>query len=336
MTPDEQAHLKAIAANLNEDVPQLMFAEWLDETADEIVGSTPEKISMKDRAEFIRIQISLARKSDIVGGKPWTTKLAEKLTARERKLLDVHQADWEASIRQALPYSSPVIAFHRGFPRDVSVIGVRELIASGILDSDTNTLTGLMVNNLGDQLPQLLSHPGIVRLTSLDLGDNFIGVAGAEALANSPDLANLTQLNLRNNNIGSIGVEALVADSSHLKKLTILDLCGNRIGDAGAMHIAHSSNLPSLTTLNLADNNISLAGATILIGGALPLPATVSALRSIGCNPLADRLERNARRPSGGDANPHEPPAKWWAGMEGLSDAMDPNPGKPTRKGFVR
>jgi len=33
MTPDEQAHLKAIAANLDADDPRLEHADWLDETA---------------------------------------------------------------------------------------------------------------------------------------------------------------------------------------------------------------------------------------------------------------------------------------------------------------
>jgi Ran GTPase-activating protein (RanGAP) involved in mRNA processing and transport len=303
---------------------------------------------MKDRAEFIRIQISIARESDIVGGKPWSPELEDQLTVREDKLLTLHREDWETEIHQTLRHSCEEVTFHRGFPRDIRVNGVHELVASGILQLPTNTLTGLTVRRLGDRLPELLSHPGIVRLTTLDLAYNLITIAGAENLADSPNLVNLISLNLRNNNLGSIGVEALFADSSqlknlttlnlahndiaaagagaiaaspHLTNLTTLDLRGNSIGPAGARALADSPNfaklislnlwnniigndgaialstsphLTNLTTLNLAHNNIGTAGAVAIGTGTLPLPAKLSALRSVGFDMLANHVEEQA------------------------------------------
>ena len=56
----------------------------------------------------------------------------------------------------------------------------------------------------------------------LDLSDNGIGEAGAQALASSPHLQHLTHLDLRNNVIGDAGAQALAA-SPNLRHLTHLD-----------------------------------------------------------------------------------------------------------------
>ena len=60
----------------------------------------------------------------------------------------------------------------------------------------------------GDVGP-LLACPHLRLLTTLDLADNDIGDAGAEALATSSHLARLTDLDLRYNDIGDAGAEAL-------------------------------------------------------------------------------------------------------------------------------
>jgi uncharacterized protein (TIGR02996 family) len=320
LASDAPTLLAAVAANLNEDVPRLEYADWLDETADEIVGPTPEKILMKDRAEFIRIQISLASKSDVGGGRPWTPELAGQLTARANALLTLHRDAWEARIRQALPHSCIDVTFHHGFPRHVTVNGPHELVTSRILESDTNTLTGLRVTNLGHNLPELLAHQGIAKLTTLDLSGNHIWDEGAEAIADSLHLARLTSLNLSNNGLRSAAVITL-ANSLHLKNLTELNLADNSIRPAGAIALAASPNfaklitlnlwnniignegaealansphLTKLTSLNFAHNNIGVAGAEALAAGTLPLTAKLTALRSVGFDALADHVEERA------------------------------------------
>ena len=50
---DEAALLTAIAAHPDEDTPRLMYADWLDENGRPI------------RAEFIRVQIDIARKDHL-------------------------------------------------------------------------------------------------------------------------------------------------------------------------------------------------------------------------------------------------------------------------------
>jgi uncharacterized protein (TIGR02996 family) len=252
MASDERSLLMTIAANHDADTPRLVYADWLDENA------TPDN-SHAARAQFIRTQISILRGIDVATGVSLTPELTAAFTAHENELLAAHRIEWEAETHQSLGPTCEEVTFQRGFPCDVWVNGIQELIASRILEANTNTLTGLSISNLEGQLPELLSHPGIARLTLLDLESNGIGDVGAEAIAASPHLAHLTMLNLWNNGIGDAGAEAIAA-SPHLAHLTTLDLWNNDIGTIGAEAIAAAPYLKNLTTLNLRENNIGDSG----------------------------------------------------------------------------
>ncbi|MEB3362491.1 MAG: COR domain-containing protein [Synechococcaceae cyanobacterium] len=94
----------------------------------------------------------------------------------------------------------------------------------------------------------------LTELTSLDLGGNLIGDAGAASLT---ALTQLTSLDLRDNGIGDAGAASLAS----LTRLTSLDLGGNQVGDSGAACLAA---LTQLISLNLRDNEIGDAGAASL------------------------------------------------------------------------
>jgi uncharacterized protein (TIGR02996 family) len=91
----EEALLAAVWANPHDDLPRLVYADWLDETGD------PAKAA---RAEFIRVQCELAR----VG---WWDDRTGELQRREQQLLTEYRSGWIP--RQRLRHSG--IAFHRGF-----------------------------------------------------------------------------------------------------------------------------------------------------------------------------------------------------------------------------
>jgi Leucine-rich repeat (LRR) protein len=99
-----------------------------------------------------------------------------------------------------------------------------------------------------------------MRLTSLNLGYNHIGVAGATAIANSLHMAKLTSLDLERNQIGDVGARA-IANSEHMKNLTSLNLAWNQIGDVGASAIANSPHMARLNSLNLGLNQLGDKGA---------------------------------------------------------------------------
>src|SRR5579883_629416 len=260
---EEQGLLKAITGNLDDDTPRVAYADWLDEQANEsghpeYLGRDPQE--MRDRAEFIRVQISIATERDVIRGMSWTPELAAEFTAREVQFLQACRDELEAPTRDAIGASCTEVTFHRGFPHNVTVKDVQGLIDSGILESNTNTLTGVAVTVLEGQLSALLSYSGIANLAALDLASNHIRDAGAAAIAASKNLVNLTALDLASNHIGPAGAAAIAA-SRNFPNLTVLNLASNHIGPAGAAAIAASRNFPNLTVLNLASNYIGDAGA---------------------------------------------------------------------------
>jgi uncharacterized protein (TIGR02996 family) len=102
------AFLRAINAQPDDDTPRLVFADWLDENGDPA------------RAEFIRVQIALARL-------PEEGRHDSELAVRSRALEDAHQEQWLAEIPTDLychthlgpPDFRPV--FRRGFIEEVSL-----------------------------------------------------------------------------------------------------------------------------------------------------------------------------------------------------------------------
>src|SRR5579883_2623623 len=73
--PDAEAFLAAILADPDADGPRLVYADWLDEHGD------------PDRAEFIRVQIALARMAEDDGRRA-------ALVARERELIGALRDRW--------------------------------------------------------------------------------------------------------------------------------------------------------------------------------------------------------------------------------------------------
>src|SRR5262245_15825451 len=103
MTDGDALHA-AILAHPDEDTPRLAFADWLAEQ------------DHPDRAEFIRVQIELARltPNEMV---PWN-RHAIGLRAKEKALLVAHGADWLAPLRakgEPLQHEATHGQFRRGF-----------------------------------------------------------------------------------------------------------------------------------------------------------------------------------------------------------------------------
>ena len=80
--PDpHRAFLLAIATTPDDDLPRLVYADFLDE-----IGDT-------ERAEFVRLQCEITRLD--MGDRQLPMGVGrEKLLAREKELLDAHHADW--------------------------------------------------------------------------------------------------------------------------------------------------------------------------------------------------------------------------------------------------
>jgi len=222
MSPE--AFLRTIYENPEDDAPRLSYADWLDEH-----GQT-------DRADFIRVQLELARLAEDHPRQP-------ELLRREETLLAAHRAEWLGELLQLASdeWWPECWMFHRG---------LRAL--------------DLYFNHIGDEgLRALASAPHLASLKVLKLNANDIGDGGACALASSPHLAALTELNLDGGAIGDEGARALAA-APHLATLAELDLCEHAIGDAGARALAASPHLAALSKLHLQENAITTQGKAAL------------------------------------------------------------------------
>jgi hypothetical protein len=88
-------------------------------------------------------------------------------------------------------------------------------------------------------------------LVSLDLSWNHVGPAGAGALIASPHLMRMTRLRLYHNDLGVAGASHIAA----ARRLEMLNLCGNAIGDRGLAALA-AGDLKTLHELALGWNDL--------------------------------------------------------------------------------
>jgi uncharacterized protein (TIGR02996 family) len=290
---DADALLAAAVAAPEDDLPRLVFADWLDEHGD------------PDRAEFIRLQIALAR------GQADEPAVA---AARARELLAEHKPAWEIPGLQPAGQSfrrgfveglrmaaEPFVAHAERISRAAPVVELRLQTAAPFLVDlatvpwlDRVETLDLRANNhlaprLGPffaaaRLPRLralnlqntglagddydtlaAAAGGLPRLERLVLSGNYVGDAGCERLAGARSLAGLRELVMRcdmiafSDAIHAAGAAAL-AESPHLTDLRSLDLAGHHIGDAGLRALAHSPNAAALEVLDVSQNDVGEVG----------------------------------------------------------------------------
>lgn len=242
---DDDAFLKAILADPDDDSPRLIYADWLDEQG------------QPERAEFIRVQCELARLPE---GEP----RRGELEARERELLTLHQGAWATDALRPLTGMVTSWWFRRGFIEKVTVE------ARGVLAHADALFGRAPIRQLGVYLARrriqsLLVLPHVARLAGLYLSGNSLGGDGVRWVAASPFLGRLTTLGLRYNGMGDEGAETIAA-SPHLPCLRTLELAVNNIGDAGALALARSYHFPRLVNLDLNGNPIGNEALDVLRG----------------------------------------------------------------------
>jgi uncharacterized protein (TIGR02996 family) len=294
MTHDD-AFLASIIESPEDDVPRLIYADWLEEQG------------QPERAEFIRVQCQLARVGE---DDPRRVGLDES----KRALLKQHQGEWAGP----LPAPGKCI-FRRGFIAELDLTltdlgdagaealarsghlatlevlkvggcriregGAQALLTSAGLPSLTTLhLTG---NSLSDadvqplfagwrlfrlrelslqgtfvDILELVRYSPLAQLTRLDLSENDLHFEDddARALAGCEYLAGLISLDLGHDNMGPEAAEAL-ASSPNLGNLIALNLWHNYIEPAGVRALLSSPRLGKLSSLNVSGNWIADAGA---------------------------------------------------------------------------
>jgi uncharacterized protein (TIGR02996 family) len=222
------ALLAAILANPDEDTPRLMFADWLDEHGE------------PDRAEFIRVQIELARlreaEADLpyafgrhhatgrpaYGWRPHDTPERVALLKREAELHDANSAEWRAGIPNYAGGNNGYLRhFRRGFVGEaVTSLGPFLKDPRALWERQPVETLGLIWAEAKARL-KVPSCRALARARELSLLPGVRGAVmdGAELLApyaRCPHLANLRSLDVSRFELRDGGA-AVLAASEHLR-----------------------------------------------------------------------------------------------------------------------
>jgi uncharacterized protein (TIGR02996 family) len=253
----QAAFLSDIIAHPEDDTPRLVFADWCDDHGD------------ADRAELIRAQVELVRL-------PRYEPRHQELDRRARELIEANGKRWAPDLGKVrrVEYRRGFIerltyrtssAFLRAAGRVFDLAPVRRVeievpwfsFGTWKRCPHLSRLRGLMLDRFGtdkwnvEALEEVIEHPGLANLVELNLDSNFyLGTEWAEVLAGSTHLSHLRILNLMGNGIERQGVRFL-GDADHLATLEALDLGGNDIGPGGLADLAAAPVFAGLTDLRL-------------------------------------------------------------------------------------
>jgi uncharacterized protein (TIGR02996 family) len=151
---DRAAFLAAIRAAPADDLPRLVFADWLDERGDPL-------------GEFIRVQIELEPVRDRIDDPH-----VRDLTHREADLLVRHGEAWAGSaadLEATYPQYGPV--FVRGFPERVCVSLDTLLSRGGELFAACPTLREVAVFDVAGRGRELAECPHLAHVETLEIAD---------------------------------------------------------------------------------------------------------------------------------------------------------------------
>jgi uncharacterized protein (TIGR02996 family) len=233
-----QAFEAEVRERPDDDAPRLVYADWLEDNGD------PE------RAEFIRVQIELARIGELDDRAP-------DLLRRQRELLVRHRDSWSKAGRKF----TRRVEFERGF------VGKMTLAAEKFLREAERVFAACPLRDLRllqlDDMNAVAGSEHLARLRRLDLRDLRLGVGRVRTLATSPHLGGLEELDLSHNRMRATGAHA-VFTSRRLGALRKLHLGGFYEGELSLDAFADLAALPSLTAVSLSASNLTPLDAEVL------------------------------------------------------------------------
>jgi uncharacterized protein (TIGR02996 family) len=270
----EKGLLADVIEHPADDVPRLVYADWLEENGD------------RDRAEFIRVQIEQA------GLGPGAARGVD-MEQRARTLLELHGERW----RQDLPEGVGKVWFRRGFVAHLSTT-VPQFLRQGAAWRKALPLESLYLWDARGQLHDLAASPLLAGLRGLGFtGDRKLGPADLAALGRSSFSASLRRLDLSSMAIGNRGVQAL-AKAPHLTSLESLSLahCFQLFATTGPDALDLCPLLGSPHRDRLKALNLSCNGMTSESWAALGGFPSLSALMLSGVFPReTERFARSLR-----------------------------------------
>ncbi len=207
---DGDALLRAILANPDDDTPRLVYADWLDEN------------DQPARAEFIRVQIELARNPSLA------------VMAREAVLLAQHEEKWLAPFKaRGEPLNGEAHGkFRRGFVGIVWMSATTFIARAQSLFARMPVLELRVTQTTPLEFEDLLRSPFLARLEALDLSERRLGNGAVIGLASAVFAQGLVVLRLRGCGITDVGAHFL-ASTTFDRPLRELDVSHNPISPDG-------------------------------------------------------------------------------------------------------
>lgn len=263
---DEQALLAAIWDRPHDDLPRLVYADWLDDT-----GRDPA------RAEFIRVQCEQATldegdpkwaRLDEWRARLWADNKTRWVTASVKRYdgRDLLRVMTNAQRREAL--------FDRGFP----TLSLRDLTPEQLVRVDNRRLRHAPLwryhyGITGDYFDALLAWPHLHKLELFsmrpptdDLGEWTLPDGWAERMAGCDGLRNVTELALLWCQVTAADLETLL-DAWRGRTLRTLDLNNFGNGDAVIAALARHPATAGLRTLRATGAGITAEGIEAMVDG---------------------------------------------------------------------
>ncbi len=251
------AFLAAIADRPDDDLPRLVYADWLDENGDPV------------RAEFIRVQIELAKVSAF-------DPRRAALRAREAEL-SLHKDAW------GLPeFRGQSQVFRRGFVELVNVSAQWLATRPNALLSALGPLRGARIFGASTFLDELVESRGLARLETLDLSNTQFPQGAVRWLFATAPLNNLRELVLRNSNFWEGEELAALADTPVAPRLRSLDVSGNRLADDGVRVLAERPEFGGLESLTYRADELERHSCVTSVGAeGIAESTTLTRLKSL-------------------------------------------------------
>jgi uncharacterized protein (TIGR02996 family) len=271
---DEEALWQAIVDDPDDDLPRLVYADWLDEH-----GQAERSRLLRERTVGVADKATIGPLADHVSRALIDRGLFRVVIGMRAFLRKAFQQNGTSWLRQARIHGLELEGTTKNWQRvaDSPVLAaVHELHLSGHeINPALAALAGsphlaglhtlcLRKTNLDDRFMSFLETARLPRLRRLLLDEAGLQPHHLRALVDCPQAARLTTLSLRKGWLGQSGVAILIGAPA-LAGLRHLDLNRNAIRDTAARALAGASHWSSLESLDLSDNPINDDGARALV-----------------------------------------------------------------------
>lgn len=202
--------LDAVLQSPDADAPRTVYADWCTDEVDP---------AARVRAEFIRLQLEMERPGAL------EPEMALRSSVRQRRLLSTWRDNWG----EILGGRVGEFDFHRGFV-ELVVMSASEFLASARALFDVAPIRHLDITSLGDFPKRFFDSDLLSRIRSLSMERCRLSDRDIVWLTESPHVRELRWLAIGENFIRMPGAEALAsARSTTLPKLQFVRLFGNPV-----------------------------------------------------------------------------------------------------------